>query len=158
MVTKELFHHLPPKARILFIRLRSMGDCLLLTAPIRALKEQFPKFRITVLVEPQFVDCFDANPDVDEILTRPNKLSFAGPVVRAHPAGRLFRNQALARTPLRGPGPTLGSAGLDDCPYGRRGRGSVGERSRPGDRGNGYSSGSQHSGTGRVDSRSASLH
>src|SRR2546427_3518284 len=78
MVTKELFHHLPPKARILFIRLRSMGDYLLLTAPIRALKEQFPKFRITVLVEPQFVDCFDANPDVDEILTRPNKLSFAG--------------------------------------------------------------------------------
>ena len=77
MVTKELFHRLPPKARILFIRLRSMGDCLLLTAPIRALKAEFPKFRITVLVEPRFADCFDANPDVDEILTRPTKLSFA---------------------------------------------------------------------------------
>jgi len=54
-----------------------MGDCLLLTGPVRALKAQFPKFRITILVEPQFADCFDANPDVDEVLTAPHKLSFA---------------------------------------------------------------------------------
>src|SRR5437879_9054924 len=54
-----------------------MGDCLLLTGPVRAVKAQFPKFRITVLVEPQFADCFDANPDVDEVLTAPHKLSFA---------------------------------------------------------------------------------
>ena len=77
MLTKDLFHRLSPRARILFIRLRSMGDCLLLTAPIRALKAQFPAFRITILVEPPFIDCFDANPDVDEILSAPDKWSFA---------------------------------------------------------------------------------
>src|SRR5207245_10232406 len=77
MLTKDLFQRLSPRARVLFIRLRSMGDCLLLTAPVRALKAQFPEFRITVLVEPKFADCFDGNPDVHEILTAPNKLSFA---------------------------------------------------------------------------------
>ena len=45
-----------------------MGDCLLLTSPLRALKEEFPGFRISVLVETRFADCFDGNPDIDEIL------------------------------------------------------------------------------------------
>lgn len=44
-----------------------MGDCLLLTSPLRALKEQFPGFRISVLVESRFADCFDGNPDIDEV-------------------------------------------------------------------------------------------
>ena len=67
--TKDLFHKLPSDARILLVRLRSMGDCLLLTGPIRALKQEFPGFRISVLVEPRFADCFDGNRDVAEILT-----------------------------------------------------------------------------------------
>ena len=50
-----------------------MGDCLLMTAPVRALKEEFPQFRVTVLVETQFADCFDGNPDFDEILVVSNK-------------------------------------------------------------------------------------
>ena len=45
-----------------------MGDCLLLTSPIRALKEEFPGFRISVLVEARFADCFEGNPDIDEVL------------------------------------------------------------------------------------------
>ena len=45
-----------------------MGDCLLLTSPIRALKEEFPGFRISVLVESRFAGCFDGNPDIDEVL------------------------------------------------------------------------------------------
>jgi ADP-heptose:LPS heptosyltransferase len=45
-----------------------MGDCLLLTSPVRALKEEFPGFRISVLVESRFADCFDGNPDIEEIL------------------------------------------------------------------------------------------
>src|SRR5713101_2532698 len=68
LLTKDLFHRLSPKARILFVRLRSMGDCLLLTSPLRALKEEFPEFRVTILVESRFAGCFDGNPDVDEIL------------------------------------------------------------------------------------------
>ena len=35
-----------------------MGDCLLLTSPVRAVKEEFPGFRISVLVESRFAPCF----------------------------------------------------------------------------------------------------
>jgi predicted lipopolysaccharide heptosyltransferase III len=66
--TKDFFLSLPPQARILLIRLRSMGDCLLLTSPIRALKEEFPGFRISVLVESRFEDCFDGNPDIHQVI------------------------------------------------------------------------------------------
>jgi len=45
-----------------------MGDSLLLTSPIRALKAEFPGFLISVLVESRFADCFDGNPDIDAIL------------------------------------------------------------------------------------------
>ena len=67
--TKDLFLTLGAEARILLIRLRSMGDCLLLTAPVRLLKRQFPGFRLSVLVEERFRACFSGNPDVGEILT-----------------------------------------------------------------------------------------
>src|SRR5262249_26932953 len=52
-----------------------MGDCLLLTGPVRALKEEFPSFRISVLVEPRFASCFSGNRDFNEILTASGKLS-----------------------------------------------------------------------------------
>jgi heptosyltransferase-3 len=55
-----------------------MGDCLLLTAPVRALKEEFPAFRISVLVEHRFADCFAGNPDFDEVLAVRGKASAAG--------------------------------------------------------------------------------
>jgi len=50
-----------------------MGDCLLLTGPIQALKQEFPDFRISILVEPRFANCFDGNRDVVEILTTSKK-------------------------------------------------------------------------------------
>jgi len=52
-----------------------MGDCLLLTGPVLALKEEFPAFRVTVLVESRFAGCFDGNPDFDEILIARGKYS-----------------------------------------------------------------------------------
>ena len=67
--TKDILLTLPVQARILLIRLRSMGDCLLLTSPIRALKEEFPRFRISVLVESRFAGCFEGNPDIDEVIS-----------------------------------------------------------------------------------------
>jgi len=67
--TKDILLNLPVQARILFIRLRSMGDCLLLTSPLRALKEEFPRFRISVLVETRFAGCFEGNPDIEEIIS-----------------------------------------------------------------------------------------
>jgi ADP-heptose:LPS heptosyltransferase len=62
-----------------------MGDCLLLTSPIHALKQEFPDFRISILVESRFADCFDGNPDVDEILSAKRKYSLA-----VHLLGRRF--------------------------------------------------------------------
>lgn len=50
-----------------------MGDCLLLTSPIRALKDEFPGFRISVLVESRFAGCYDGNPDIDEVLAITDK-------------------------------------------------------------------------------------
>ncbi len=52
-----------------------MGDCLLLTSPIRAVKDEFPGFRVSVLVESQFAECFDGNPDIDQILAVTKKFS-----------------------------------------------------------------------------------
>ena len=54
-----------------------MGDCLLLTSPIRALKEEFPEFHVAVLVESRFADCFDGNPDFDEVIRVSHKYSTA---------------------------------------------------------------------------------
>jgi ADP-heptose:LPS heptosyltransferase len=54
-----------------------MGDCLLLTAPVRALKEEFPSLRVSVLVEKRFADCFSGNPDFNEILLVSGKYSTA---------------------------------------------------------------------------------
>ena len=45
-----------------------MGDCLLLTSPIRVLREEFPGFHLAVLVEARFAGCFSRNPDVDEVI------------------------------------------------------------------------------------------
>jgi len=72
-----------------------MGDCLLLTSPIRALKEEFPGFRISVLVEPRFASCFDGNPDIDEVISFNRKIS----------AGRLLFRHFHAVVNLHG-GPT----------------------------------------------------
>src|SRR6185503_9398265 len=44
---------------------------------VRALKEEFPSFRVAVLVEPRFAPCFDGNPDFDEILIARGKAATA---------------------------------------------------------------------------------
>ena len=54
-----------------------MGDCLLLTGPLRALKEEFPSFQLAVLVEERFAECFSRNPDVAEILAARGKCATA---------------------------------------------------------------------------------
>ena len=73
-----------------------MGDCLLLTGPVRALKEEFPGFRISVLVEPRFASCFDGNPDFTEVLAAHGKYSTGA---------RLFTRRFNAIINLHG-GPT----------------------------------------------------
>jgi heptosyltransferase-3 len=45
-----------------------MGDCLLLTSPLRALKSEFPSFRVSVLVDARFAPCFSGNADFEEVI------------------------------------------------------------------------------------------
>ena len=73
-----------------------MGDCLLLTSPVRALKEEFPGFRVSVLVDQRFAACFDGNPDFDHVIPVRGKYSAAA---------RLFTHRYDAVINLHG-GPT----------------------------------------------------
>src|SRR5581483_7919925 len=52
-----------------------MGDCLLLTSPVAALKREFPEFQISVLVEDRFVDCFRNNSDFSQVIAVRHKFS-----------------------------------------------------------------------------------
>ncbi len=64
---------LPPKCRILVIRLRSLGDVVLNTPVLENLKLNFPDSHISVLVESPFGDALHGNPVIDEIIVRERK-------------------------------------------------------------------------------------
>lgn len=59
---------LPPNSRILIIRLRSIGDIILLTPALRLLKEWRADLRVSVVVDSRFRELLENNPDVDEVL------------------------------------------------------------------------------------------
>ncbi len=65
----SLLPDLPAGARILILRLRSIGDIILLTPTLRLLKEWRPDLRISIMVESRFCDLLQGNPAVEEILT-----------------------------------------------------------------------------------------
>jgi heptosyltransferase III len=66
--SSALLQDLPQGSRILIIRLRSLGDLVLETAAIAALKAWRPDLQISVLVEPRFAAVFEGNPAVAEVL------------------------------------------------------------------------------------------
>jgi len=59
---------LPPGARVLLVRLRSLGDCVLTTPAIALLKNHRPDLTVGVMVEDRFAQVFEGNPDVALIL------------------------------------------------------------------------------------------
>src|ERR1700685_3955949 len=65
----SLLPGLPEASEVLIIRLRSLGDLVLETPAIAALKAWRPDLRISVLVEPRFAAAFEGNPSVDEIIS-----------------------------------------------------------------------------------------
>ena len=67
-IAASILPSLPPNARILIIRLRSIGDIVLLTPALRLLKEWRADLRLSVVVEPRFAELLENNPDVDEVL------------------------------------------------------------------------------------------
>jgi ADP-heptose:LPS heptosyltransferase len=69
MKPASLLPDFPAGARILILRLRSIGDIILLTPTLRLLKEWRPDLRISVMVESRFRDLLQGNPAVEEILS-----------------------------------------------------------------------------------------
>ena len=59
---------IPRKAKILLIKLRSIGDVVYNTAVYAPLKERFPDAHLTVLVERPSYDLVSEHPDIDEVL------------------------------------------------------------------------------------------
>ena len=68
MTPGSLLADLPERSRILLIRLRSIGDIVLLTPALRLLKSWRPDLVVSVVVEARFRELLEGNPDVDEIL------------------------------------------------------------------------------------------
>ncbi|HEU0122207.1 MAG TPA: glycosyltransferase family 9 protein [Bryobacteraceae bacterium] len=60
--------NLPSGAKVLIVRLRSLGDCVLTTPAIRLLKQFREDLRVAVMVEDRFADVFRGNPDVNAVL------------------------------------------------------------------------------------------
>lgn len=59
-----LFQELPKGARVLFIRLRNLGEAVLDTANLRALKRFRPDLELTSIVESTFAELYLADPDI----------------------------------------------------------------------------------------------
>jgi len=68
MKAASLLPDLPAGARVLILRLRSIGDIILLTPALRLLKHWRPDLRLSVMIEPRFRDLLQGNPAVEEIL------------------------------------------------------------------------------------------
>lgn len=63
-----LLQHLPDRARVCIIRLRSLGDCVLTTPAIELLKRARTDLEIAVAVEDRFRSVFDEHPAITTCL------------------------------------------------------------------------------------------
>lgn len=71
VVPVSLFQQLPASSSVLFIRLRNLGEAILDTANLRALKRYRPDLQITTLVETIYTDLYEVDPDIEALpLTR----------------------------------------------------------------------------------------
>jgi heptosyltransferase III len=66
--SSSLLFDLPPGAQILILRLRSLGDIVLETPALAALRSWRPDLKLDVLVEPAYAAVLEGNPDVSEII------------------------------------------------------------------------------------------
>src|SRR4051794_34087069 len=67
-LVKSVLACLPTGSRVVVVRLRSLGDCVLTTPALDILKRCRPDLRIAVVVEDRFHAIFERNPDVETIL------------------------------------------------------------------------------------------
>ena len=81
--SSELLAGLPSGGSVLIVRLRSMGDTILLTPALRLLHDWRPDLRVSVLVEPPWNELLEGNPAVQSAPTLRGKAIAAWRVRRA---------------------------------------------------------------------------
>ena len=88
--TLSILDQLPPDASVVVIRLRSLGDTVLVTPALRLLKAFRPDLSITPVIEHPFVALLEENPDLADIVTvgrgSGSKLRAAAAIRRRKPA------------------------------------------------------------------------
>ncbi|MFN0088453.1 MAG: glycosyltransferase family 9 protein [Blastocatellia bacterium] len=62
-----LLLHLPENSRVLFIRLRNLGEAVLDTANLRAVRRFRPDLRIATLVEAIYTELYEADPEIEAL-------------------------------------------------------------------------------------------
>lgn len=78
----EILPGLPLGSSVLILRLRSLGDVVMLTPALAALHHARPDLRVTVAVEPAFAAVLEGNPAVSEILLVGSFLQTVGEIRR----------------------------------------------------------------------------
>ena len=63
---------------ILIVRTDRIGDVVLTTPAIKALRQRYPQARISILVNPLTYDLVDGNPDIDEVIVDDRKNAHKG--------------------------------------------------------------------------------
>jgi heptosyltransferase III len=94
---------LPNNPRVLVVILRRLGDVLLTTPLIRSVKRAYPQAAIDVVVFAGTEGILTGNPDVAEIISIPQRPSFATTLALI---ARLFRRYDLALSVQTGDRPT----------------------------------------------------
>jgi len=64
----DIIEQLPSRSRVAIIRLRSLGDCVLMTPAVEILNHARPDLEIAAIVEDRFADIFRGNPAVAQVL------------------------------------------------------------------------------------------
>lgn len=101
-----------PPARILLIAMRFLGDALLATPLIHSLKQAFPEAKIDILIYRNTAGMFEGNPDIERIITTPNR-----PKLRDYLTliPRIFRRYDLALAVQAGDRPFIYSLIAAPC-------------------------------------------
>ncbi|MGZ5008245.1 MAG: putative lipopolysaccharide heptosyltransferase III [Methylobacter sp.] len=91
-------------AKILVIAMRYLGDVLLTTPLLHSLRRAYPDARLDVLVFHNTAAMLEGNPDIDHVITTPNRPKFAD---YRRLFGQLFRRYDLAIATQSGDRPFL---------------------------------------------------
>ena len=97
----SLLPELPSGARVLLIRLRSLGDALLTTPALRALKQWRPDLRLSILMYKGFASILAGNPDLDDVIEL-HPQGLAAPLSLGRVLAQVRRQQFAACLNLHG--------------------------------------------------------